>query len=275
MRFLYVILIFIIALSGCVEQTIFSNQLSVDVNYPKKVLPSYDFSVEVEITNNFNKDIKNVNVGFENLGLLNFKKIEECDGYIHGKSCFFNTLYSGESKKVTFLVQMPESTYIYRSSKINAQISVTFDFEDQKILTLPILGKEYKGEKIMREDNTNGPLRVNLNINLGENERSYVKSGDIFILSVDFPNSENIVIEKNNFSIKLNGFKVYENDKNCDFEGYNILKPKNDIELPLNSPLICVIRADILKDQTSWIDGKIIVDYKYNYKIEKNLIIND
>ncbi|MBU5688476.1 MAG: hypothetical protein KQA31_03660 [Candidatus Aenigmarchaeota archaeon] len=274
MRFLYIILILMILLSGCIEQSNISDNILIDIDYEKNVISGFDLPIKVYITNNFKKDIKNVKIYFDNLGILNFKNIEECRGSKIDKGCVFQNIYSGEAEKVVFLVNIPESSYI-SGSKIKAQISISYDSEDQKVISIPILGNEYKEIKTLSEYSTGGPVNVNVKISSNDNAKSFVRSGDIIFLEVDISsNSENVVIKKDDFSISLIGFSVYGDNKNCDFEGYNVLKPKNDIYLPLDSHLTCIIKAKNLNDETSWFDGKIIVDYYYNFKITKNVIIN-
>jgi len=277
-----VILLFSILFSGCTQQKGSYGDLLIDVSYPDNIRYGRDFTITIYLENGFNRDVKNVLINLENIDILNFKKIEKCEGKILDKGCLIEKLEPGDGQEVVFLFNVPKEIYIPgKDVSIEPKIITSYDFDGQTIINIPITGEKYKENKNFQKFITNGPIMVDVSLSDMEDGNS-IRSDSIFDMRVNIqsPEKEN-VLKKDDFVIKLEKIHVYDSgdaDNNCDFniistnQDYQLLGLKEDYYFSNERELQCWLETSSI-DPDKWDYGKITIDYNYNYKMFHNLII--
>jgi hypothetical protein len=275
------VLFLIIALSGCAQKEA-SYGLLTDVSYPQNIRYGKDFTIDVLLENNFKRDVKNVLINLENLDILNFKKIQNCNGKILNNGCLVEKIEPGDAVELNFLLNAPKEVYIPgKDLSVEPKITISYDFDGQTVIKAPIIGDKYKENKDLKKFITEGPIMVDVSFSHTE-EQNVIRSNSIFVMSVNIQDSENEnVIKKDDFNIKLESFHVYNSgtdEGNCDFEiasttqEFQLLKLKEDYPLSRKETLECMLEAESVNPY-EWKYGQITIDYRYNYNVVNNLFI--
>lgn len=272
MRHILILLAINFILAGCTQQEKLTI-LNFDVSY-EKVFCGRDFSVNVYINNNFDREVENLYIGFETIDILNFKGVKKCgNGKIVNYGCLINKLEPGDESEVTFLLSFPGQYCIPGEvPRANPKLIISYDFDGQTKVNIPIYGEGRKSKKDTTVDMTEGPIKVDVSV-----PTQGVDSNQIFFMDVSiFDSGEENIIKKDDLSIKLQNLQVYseEGETDCDFEinPDNTLSLKKDFPVGVNKKLRCLLKAvEIKKD--GFVYGLILIDYKYNYKMSHHLTI--
>ncbi len=273
-----ILIVMLIFLSGCIEKSSQKNDLIVEFDYPKEVVYGSSFLIKINLKNNLENELNNVFVSINNLGVLNLVNVYSCSGQKIENGCFISKMDPGDEGYVSFFLNLPNKIYIPGSFEIiKTKFSISYDYKGQSVLLIPIYGDEYKGDKKNIQFTSNdGPIKILMNLDNEISDNNYVISGDLLSLkfSIIDSGSSNSIIKKEDVSIELNGFNVYQNGgyKECELKGEKILTFEDDIKLP-SQTFTCILEADKL-DKNSWEYGTIIADYKYNYVMVKEIEIN-
>ncbi|MEM5776903.1 MAG: hypothetical protein QXJ06_00450 [Candidatus Aenigmatarchaeota archaeon] len=273
-KILFIIIILIIFISGCTQQNSNEKNLEVSFSYSQKIVCGMNTVIDVNLLNKLPKKIKNVYISIDNFESLEFKEIKKCDGILKDYGCFINEIDPFDEKKVTFILNIPKNICLGNKIKFMPQFSIFYEYSDQKIWKIPIIGdkiKDYNKKKL--ESINEGPIQISLSVN-GVSDAINIRSDDFIEINIDVydTGNNNNLIEKDNFILTFYGFQIYNLDS-CEFQiletddlNYFIkLKPIRDVQLPKDS-FKCILKTKNLKDD-EWFDGTIILDYNYNYNI--------
>lgn len=255
--------------------------LSAEIKAPTNILPNSDLEISAVLTNNVRNSISNVKFLITDTYGLDIRVID-CDrGSKLSNGCSFSRIEEDDEMEVTFILHVPESYVSTQELQVSPEFTITYDYSGQAIWSIPIVKKKSIIESIPSEQlmQTPGPIKVVVQkgLKVGSESGNELTEGSVFSLVItvsDIGGSE-MTISKNNFWVKLTNLEVYGSDgqTSCSFSGSsNRLTPLEDIKLPQEDPLYCVLRAKRI--QRGWDMGVVEINFNYQYKIVKKIAMN-
>ncbi|MFH8080256.1 MAG: hypothetical protein QXO84_00015 [Candidatus Aenigmatarchaeota archaeon] len=282
MRFFTVLalIIFIIFLSGCVNENKVNGNILIQSSYTRV---KNNVKIYVDVTNTLKNEIRDVDVSFDSLSILELVGIENCENK-KDFGCKIERMEPGEKKRISFSFKIPETISDWREISLNPILSVSYDYSDETLLTIPILGKDLIDEKNnYKLYESDGPLKVVMSLpskNSKGNEMKSVYGGDWFVLEVKILNTGGNIVEikKNNFFVEFspNTFSAYKGDDSyCDFEtSGNHLELKEDVVIYNEKSFLCTLLAKNIENTRAWETGSIKARYSYRYKVMEEIEIS-
>jgi len=292
---LLAILILIIFISGCIndekeiEPEFKDNAVKMDVKIREKeenrrILPGQTIRMTVTLTNQVEDETDNVDLKIINPYGIQISKVDCGDGCVclwpdivdcsvTGRSCNFNGCYydsiqSLDEQEITFGLKIPSEEEISAMGRdLEPKIMLDYHYGGTSVLYVPIYKYEEKPVEPKKEfTQTTGPIHVDIDSD------NWVRAGDLFPAYIDVKDvvrtSEKIIIIKNDFTMTVEHAGIDEETiGRCDFTSPAYTKPKEDINLPLDNPLVCTLKAE--EPSAPMVKTSITIDYSYTYKVEK------
>lgn len=205
---------------------------------------------------------------------------------LKGPGCFYDKIISLDDRQALFRLRAPTEEELARTQQVlRPEITVEYDAEGQTICMIPIIKQGEKttvsGKCGSGFGQTKGPIKVDirreLTVGVEEEEdvgREVLRNRSITSIVVTFQDvvgsDSPVTIDANNFTITLGNFNRPEKEElgRCDFKvDGKTLKLQEDVSLRDAKPLVCVLQAADITDETNtWIPGTIQADFTYRYK---------
>lgn len=286
-------LILIVLSSGCVNQPpgppeYKDDALKLETEVPDKTYPDQIVNVKVVLTNQVENDITNITLritDFYGLTLIdqncsydgeNLKDLKDC-GFISAYcGCTFKSIQSLDDREINFAFKVPGEDELARIGRdLKPEISLSYDYFGETGFFVPILSITEKSTKAkIRTTQTKGPIHVEIERGLTQSsdqwERPDVRFPIIVWVKDVIKSDSERMFDKRSLNMILMNLKTAEGGK-CDFDSRPladtfILTPKENITLPMKTPLICTL-VGFIPEGMPRTDGAIIADYDYTYTI--------
>lgn len=277
--FLLFILIFLAGCTGHDGSGSYSDEvLSIEIKAPSRILPNSDVEVSATLTNNANNPISNVRFLITDTYGLAIRSIN-CDrGSRLSNGCSFGSIDEQDEMIVTFILHVPKSYVSTQELQVTPEFTLNYDYFGQTVWSIPIIKKKSIIESIpsLQVAQTPGPIKVDVQkgLDVGSESGDSLNEGSVFslVITVNDIGGSEMTINKNNFWVKLTNLEVYssEGQTSCSFSGSSDrLTPLDDIKLPQEQPLYCVLKAKNI--ERGWEMGVIEINFNYQYKIIKQV----
>lgn len=259
-----------------------------------QVRPGRTIPIDFTVVNNVERPVENVLIEISNAGGFEVtsvkcedfggmsKLLQKETGYYldNDMGCFYNEIESLDSRDIHFTLRAKTSEELGHVDPYDADITVgiEYDYNGETVIIFPVLEYRETTEREMSMGQSYGPIHIDIKpgflLEYEEDGRTITERDwatkdiafDIEVASEDIGSTKSGYddrIELEPFEIELEGVVVDEETKyECDFDGETFLTPKNPIELPMSSPLICTF----LPEQDP---GKLTLRYEYRYKFER------
>jgi hypothetical protein len=260
-----------------------------------RILPDQTIRMVVFLTNQVENDTTNVSLRISNPFGVRIQRVDcgsrcVCEwpdkksGCDEGVSCTFNgchydAIQSQDQIEIDFSLKIPSEEEIsYLGRDLKPEITLEYDYGGESVLYIPILRYGEKLKEAPTEfTQTKGPIHVDI-----ESDK-WVREGSIFPVYFrikDVINSQSkLIIDNKSFEVyfPLEYVDVSECNPPLDKVSCSYIpadtcyRPKEDIRLPLEDPLVCSLVA---KDPGApMVKPPIIAKYRYRYKVEKTELI--
>lgn len=290
LKFLIISIFLILFISGCIEDFTEKDQedqtgrvsgeneaLKLEVNYPEKVLPGQTFIIRVHLLNQVGRDIRNINLYFNNPYTLDIISVDNknCQKDSYFASCHFDEMFYPSEIFVNFAVQAPTEEELGSIERtLKPEMTLTYDFDGETIFKIPIVKEGEEPEKAKMElYQTPGPIHLKIERGVTSSEKEWELEGNIFGLVMKFEDVVNpasrITIESDNTRIELTNLIVNESIGPCDdFKNVteNILQLKRNETLPMSYNLACIVKAKEINEP--WTYGIVRATYNYTYIVK-------
>lgn len=297
-KLVFVLLLMIIFLAGCVQQVGEcggDNVLVMEFMGEEeiKTIPDQTVEIGLYLKNPFECDEKGQIIGGVNIkavdlivsnpsGLKLLKEEIDCDDQEAKRDmgCHFDLIDAGDEKEIYLHFKTPSRDVIGNiGQELKPEITLEYDYFGQTVFAKPIVKHEETTSATMEPSQKRGPIKAKVSMGAGieDESKNFIREGNpvpIRILLEDVINSESEVkINKESFRLTLDNFEVDRSLGECNFEGEGkILEPIEDISLPMEDPLVCVLKA--AKDfKDPWVPGRITVDFSYRYKLTATVTV--
>ncbi|MDI6825831.1 MAG: hypothetical protein QMD36_01390 [Candidatus Aenigmarchaeota archaeon] len=284
-----IVLLGIVLFSGCVGQPdqkveYKDEALKMEIKFPDKTLPNQIVKMKVTLTNQVENYVTNISLritDFYGLTLIDQtcsdgKDIPNC-GFISERcGCYFDSIQSLDDREVNFVFRVKGEEELARIPRdLKPEITLEYSYSGETVFFVPILSQSERSTKAkISTTQTKGPIHVEIERGLTQSSDQWEINGTAFPIIVWVkdkikPDSKR-TISNDSFKITLiNLEKAGEGVGRCDFENEsNVLRPKEDVELPMKVPLICTLVGK-LPEPKPWTYGMIIADYNYTYTVVK------
>jgi hypothetical protein len=303
-KWLMAILILVVFVSGCVgngnndgvKPEFNDNALKMDVKIKEKeenrrILPGQTIRMTVTLTNQVENATNDVSLKIVNPYGIQISKVDcgnncvcewgnppqhntmggcnsdiDCD-YNY---CYYKSIQSLDQEEVTYGLKIPNEDQISVMGRdLKPKITLEYNYSGVSTLYVPIFKSEEKPtESTGTNTQTTGPIHVDIDSD------NWVKEGDLFPIYVDVKDvvnpSDKLTIFQENFVMNIYHAQANTNTiGRCDFvsQTTNTYIPKGNITIPLENPLVCTLKADEIT--VPMVKAPIIIDYSYNYKVER------
>jgi hypothetical protein len=288
-KLLLPLLLFVVLLSGCIDQggLLYKNDLislehfSV---YPKNPYAGSIVTLQFYVKNNGNLPVERASVEFSLAGgAFSVQELRCQDGTSSGNSCQFTNLELLDMKKVTFVIKAP--TDIKALTPFTISYKVSYDTSSYRQANIPIVDgveRTAPSTKYKESSPTYGPIQADFEPPVGmetiENNKVIKEywgtEGQPFLLKVNFKDVASSTVGKaKKFTLPAGAVSLTLNNVQaasglpCDFEGG---VSKKEVKVP--GSLFCnFIPSDLTQVEGTAVIG---VNFDYTYEYEKSITLN-
>lgn len=288
-----VLILMIIFISGCVEQNgeivpeYKDEALKMKIEITDKVLPSQAINMKVYLTNQVRNDVENVNFTITDFyGLVLVSQIcpennviIDCGFISTNCGCGPFSVQSLDEEEMSFVFRVPSQEQIARIGReLQPEFTLEYDYSGETTYFIPIIDKVEKSTSAKPQlIQTEGPIHVDIDRGFTSSTGDWEieESGFSIVVWVkDVVNRKNELIinittppdpPEDRFELELTNLDFDRGSgARCDF-AETTLKPKEDIELPMDVPLVCALNTSPIS--APWVYGEVKANYEYRYKV--------
>jgi len=280
-----VIILMIIFISGCVEQDgeiipeYKDEALKMEVELTDKVLPSQAINMKVRLTNQVIDDVENVEfrvTDFYGLDLVSQtcpenKEIPNCGFGFSNCGCGLFNVQSLDEEEMSFVFRVPSKEEIARIGReLEPEFTLEYDYSGETTYFIPIINVVEKSTSAKPQlVQTKGPIHVDIKRGFTSSSGDWEINGSgfsivVWVKDVVNPKGE-LIIHNETFRVSLTNLYVDLKFGTCNFDSG---KPKQNITLPMDTPLVCALVGD--SGISPWVYGQVKMNYDdYRYRVVK------
>lgn len=289
MKFLILILLFVVLIAGCTSsQSVYRNEVLVQDDYVvTRTNPFTDSTTGIRFyLKNYGKDtVPKAVVNFFNLeGLTVSSLICQGGSNVNDHTCEFSNIPSNASRYVSLTLNTPSSKIVKAQTDFQINYKISFDYSGFRKITIPVIDDMQERQpknKYSVSDPSVGPILVDFEPPLGATttqgnqqvQEYWGVKGDSLEVRMNFrqvvPTNILTNIGGNNIRLKLDGLNI-DSKSNCDFN--SDLTAKDTISVGQSSTsLSCSFVSNTFS--TAEIYANIDVNYAYTFETLKTVII--
>jgi len=283
-KLLLPVLIIVVLLSGCIEGTLYKNDLislegfSV---YPKNPYAGSTVMIQFFVENNGDMPIERAKVEFSLAGgAFSLQEIKCQDGTASGASCEFTKIQPLDMKRVSLTIKAP--TYVGAQTPFTISYKVSYDASGYRQANIPIVDgveKTIPTTAYKESSSTYGPIQAEFEPPVGmeviENNRVvdeyWGTEGQPFLVKINFKDVASSSVGKASkftlpsgvASLTLSNVQI-ASGLPCDFEGG---ASEKDVKIP--GSLYCnFISSGFSQNEGTAVIG---VNFDYTYEYDKSI----
>jgi len=299
---LALVLVGIIFISGCADQDgeivpeYKDEALKMEIEVTDRVLPNQAINMKVRLTNQVRDDVENVEfrvTDFYGLVLVNQRcpidPLTSSTLELRGPSAcgFISTLcgcgpfniQSLDEEEMSFVFRVPSQEEVARIGReLEPEFTLEYDYSGETTYLIPIISQNERSTSAKPQlVQKKGPIHVDIERGFTSSTGDWEISGSGFSIVVrvkDVVNSKNELViydydqdkGQNVFVGELNINLNFDPNSElaCDFDKSSF-EPNLDIELPMDTPLVCALVGD--SGLAPWVYGQVKMNYNYRYRV--------